>query len=296
MPSLKDLRNRISSVKSTKKITSAMKMVAAAKLKKAQDNAIAARPYAERMSKIISSLKKNSNFSSDSPSLITGTGINKKVLLLVCSADRGLCGGFNSSIIKYTNKIVKKYKTEGKEVKFIFIGKKAKNALIKQYKNDIVEFFTDVASPEVDFEQVKKIRNLIIENFYKSVFDRCEIVYTKFLSAISQEVKMDQLVPLNNESERFSDEKEVSNALVYDFEPSEEEILESIVPENLAMQILTGLLESTASEHGSRMTAMDNATRNANDKIDDLTMFYNRSRQAVITKELIEIISGAEAI
>ncbi|MAI83838.1 MAG: F0F1 ATP synthase subunit gamma [Rickettsiales bacterium] len=296
MPSLKDLRNRISSVKSTKKITSAMKMVAAAKLKKAQDNAIAARPYAERMSKIISSLKKNSNFSSDSPSLITGTGINKKVLLLVCSADRGLCGGFNSSIIKYTNKIVKKYKTEGKEVKFIFIGKKAKNALIKQYKNDIVEFFTDVASPEVDFEQVKKIRNLIIENFNKSVFDRCEIVYTKFLSAISQEVKMDQLVPLNNESERFSDEKEVSNALVYDFEPSEEEILESIVPENLAMQILTGLLESTASEHGSRMTAMDNATRNANDKIDDLTMFYNRSRQAVITKELIEIISGAEAI
>lgn len=273
-----------------------MKMVAAAKLKKAQDNAIAARPYAERMSKIISSLKKNSNFSSDSPSLITGTGINKKVLLLVCSADRGLCGGFNSSIIKYTNKIVKKYKTEGKEVKFIFIGKKAKNALIKQYKNDIVEFFTDVASPEVDFEQVKKIRNLIIENFNKSVFDRCEIVYTKFLSAISQEVKMDQLVPLNNESERFSDEKEVSNALVYDFEPSEEEILESIVPENLAMQILTGLLESTASEHGSRMTAMDNATRNANDKIDDLTMFYNRSRQAVITKELIEIISGAEAI
>lgn len=296
MPSLKDLRNRISSVKSTKKITSAMKMVAAAKLKKAQDNAIAARPYAERMSKIISSLKKNSNFSSDSPSLITGTGINKKVLLLVCSADRGLCGGFNSSIIKYTNKIVKKYKTEGKEVKFIFIGKKAKNALIKQYKNDIIEFFTDVASPEVDFEQVKKIRNLIIENFNKSVFDRCEIVYTKFLSAISQEVKMDQLVPLNNESERFSDEKEVSNALVYDFEPSEEEILESIVPENLAMQILTGLLESTASEHGSRMTAMDNATRNANDKIDDLTMFYNRSRQAVITKELIEIISGAEAI
>ena len=273
-----------------------MKMVAAAKLKKAQDNAIAARPYAERMSKIISSLKKNSNFSNDNPSLITGTGINKKVLLLICSADRGLCGGFNSSIIKHTNKIVKKYKTEGKEVKFIFIGKKAKNALVKQYKNDIVEFFTDVASPEVDFEQVKKIRNLIIENFHKSVFDRCEIVYTKFLSAISQEVKMDQLIPLNNESERFSEEKEVSNELVYDFEPSEEEILESIIPENLAMQILTGLLESTASEHGSRMTAMDNATRNANDKIDDLTMFYNRSRQAVITKELIEIISGAEAI
>ena len=296
MPSLKDLRNRISSVKSTKKITSAMKMVAAAKLKKAQDNAIAARPYAERMSKIISSLKKNSNFSNDNPSLITGTGINKKVLLLVCSADRGLCGGFNSSIIKHTNKIVKKYKTEGKEVKFIFIGKKAKNALVKQYKNDIVEFFTDVASPEVDFEQVKKIRNLIIKKFHKSVFDRCEIVYTKFLSAISQEVKMDQLIPLNNESERFSEEKEVSNELVYDFEPSEEEILESIIPENLAMQILTGLLESTASEHGSRMTAMDNATRNANDKIDDLTMFYNRSRQAVITKELIEIISGAEAI
>ncbi len=296
MPSLKDLRNRISSVKSTKKITSAMKMVAAAKLKKAQDNAMAARPYAERMSSIISSLTKNSSLSNESPSLVSGTGIDKNILLVVCSADRGLCGGFNSTIIKYTNKIVKKIKNEGKEVKFIFVGKKVKNALIKQYKNDTIEIFTDVASPDVDFNLVKEIRNSIVKNFHKGVFDRCEIIYTRFISAISQEVKMVQMIPLKNIKEEVFSEKDESEQLIYEFEPSEEEILKNIIPQNLAVQILTGLLESTASEHGSRMTAMDNATRNANDKIDDLTMFYNRSRQAVITKELIEIISGAEAI
>ena len=290
MPSLKDLRNRISSVKSTKKITSAMKMVAAAKLKKAQDIAIDARPYTERMKSIIESLKNNLLTEFPTPSLISGTGKNDTTLLIVCSADRGLCGGFNSSVIKYSKKVVKKITKNGGKVSFMFIGKKAGNAMKREFKNDTLDIFSEVANPTIDFNLVQKIRDKLIQYFNENYFDRCFLIYTKFKSAISQEVVKTQIIPLKNESDS-SDEK-----LSYDFEPSEEEILEEIVPNNIATQIFTGLLESLASEHGARMTAMDNATRNANDKIDDLTMFYNRSRQAVITKELIEIISGAEAI
>lgn len=290
MPSLKDLRNRISSVKSTKKITSAMKMVAAAKLKKAQDIAIDARPYTERMKSIIESLKNNLLTEFPTPSLISGTGKNDTTLLIVCSADRGLCGGFNSSVIKYSKKVVKKITKNGGKVSFMFIGKKAGNAMKKEFKNDTLDIFSEVANPTIDFNLVQKIRDKLIQYFNENYFDRCFLIYTKFKSAISQEVVKTQIIPLKNESDN-SNEK-----LSYDFEPSEEEILEEIVPNNIATQIFTGLLESLASEHGARMTAMDNATRNANDKIDDLTMFYNRSRQAVITKELIEIISGAEAI
>lgn len=290
MPSLKDLRNRISSVKSTKKITSAMKMVAAAKLKKAQDIAIDARPYTERMKSIIESLKNNLLTEFPTPSLISGTGKNDTTLLIVCSADRGLCGGFNSSVIKYSKKVVKKITKNGGKVSFMFIGKKAGNAMKKEFKNDTLDIFSEVANPTIDFNLVQKIRDKLIQYFNENYFDRCFLIYTKFKSAISQEVVKTQIIPLKNESDS-SDEKRS-----YDFEPSEEEILEEIVPNNIATQIFTGLLESLASEHGARMTAMDNATRNANDKIDDLTMFYNRSRQAVITKELIEIISGAEAI
>ncbi len=290
MPSLKDLRNRISSVKSTKKITSAMKMVAAAKLKKAQDIAIDARPYTERMKSIIESLKNNLLTEFPTPSLISGTGKNDTTLLIVCSADRGLCGGFNSSVIKYSKKVVKKITKNGGKVSFMFIGKKAGNAMKKEFKNDTLDIFSEVANPTIDFKLVQKIRDKLIQYFNENYFDRCFLIYTKFKSAISQEVVKTQIIPLKNESDS-SDEKRS-----YDFEPSEEEILQEIVPNNIATQIFTGLLESLASEHGARMTAMDNATRNANDKIDDLTMFYNRSRQAVITKELIEIISGAEAI
>jgi len=290
MPSLKDLRNRISSVKSTKKITSAMKMVAAAKLKKAQDIAIDARPYTERMKSIIESLKNNLLTEFPTPSLISGTGKNDTTLLIVCSADRGLCGGFNSSVIKYSKKVVKKITKNGGKVSFMFIGKKAGNAMKREFKNDTLDIFSEVANPTIDFNLVQKIRDKLIQYFNENYFDRCFLIYTKFKSAISQEVVKTQIIPLKNESDN-SNQK-----LSYDFEPSEEEILEEIVPNNIATQIFTGLLESLASEHGARMTAMDNATRNANDKIDDLTMFYNRSRQAVITKELIEIISGAEAI
>ena len=290
MPSLKDLRNRISSVKSTKKITSAMKMVAAAKLKKAQDNAIEARPYTERMKSIIESLKNNLLTEFPTPSLISGTGKNDTTLLIVCSADRGLCGGFNSSVIKYSKKVAKEITKNGGKASFMFIGKKAGNAMKREFKNDTLDIFSEVANPTIDFNLVQKIRDKLIQYFNENYFDRCFLIYTKFKSAISQEVVKTQIIPLKNENGN-SNEK-----LSYDFEPSEEEILEEIVPNNIATQIFTGLLESLASEHGARMTAMDNATRNANDKIDDLTMFYNRSRQAVITKELIEIISGAEAI
>ena len=290
MPSLKDLRNRISSVKSTKKITSAMKMVAAAKLKKAQDIAINARPYTERMKSIIESLKNNLLTEFPTPSLISGTGKNKTTLLIVCSADRGLCGGFNSSVIKYSKEVAKKITKNGGKVSFMFIGKKAGNAMKREFKNDTLDIFSEVANPTIDFNLVQKIRDKLVQYFSENYFDRCFLIYTKFKSAISQEVVKTQIIPLKNENDN-SNEK-----LSYDFEPSEEEILEEIVPNNIATQIFTGLLESLASEHGARMTAMDNATRNANDKIDDLTMFYNRSRQAVITKELIEIISGAEAI
>ena len=290
MPSLKDLRNRISSVKSTKKITSAMKMVAAAKLKKAQDSAIEARPYAERMKSIVELLKNNLLTEFPTPSLISGTGKNDTTLLVVCSADRGLCGGFNSSVIKYSKKVAREIIKNGGKVSFIFIGKKAGNAMKREFKNDTLDIFSEVANPTIDFNLVQKIRDKLIQYFNENYFDRCFLIFTKFKSAISQEVIKTQIIPLKNENDD-SNEK-----LSYDFEPTEEEILEEIVPNNIATQIFIGLLESLASEHGARMTAMDNATRNANDKIDDLTMFYNRSRQAVITKELIEIISGAEAI
>ena len=294
MPSLKDLRNRISSVKSTKKITSAMKMVAAAKLKKAQENALSARPYAERMQNIINSLKDNLTMDFPTPSLISGTGNSETILLIVCSADRGLCGGFNGTIIKNTKKIVKEILSQGKKVKFIFIGKKANNSMKREFSNNTLDIFTDVANPVVDFKLVGTIRDKIIDYFNNGDFDSCKLIYTKFNSAISQEVKQMQIIPLNHDEEKR--DLNTASDINYEYEPSEEEILEKIIPNNIAIQIFTGLVESSASEQGARMTAMDNATRNADDKIDDLTMFYNRSRQAVITKELIEIISGAEAI
>ena len=296
MPSLKDLRNRISSVKSTKKITSAMKMVAAAKLKKAQENALSARPYANRMEKIIDSLKSNLTMDFPTPSLISGTGHSDTMLLIVCSADRGLCGGFNGAIIKNTKKIVQKILEQGKKVKFIFIGKKANNSMKREFSENILDVFTEVANPIVDFKLVGTIRDKIVKYFNNGDFDSCTLIYTKFNSAISQEVKQMQIIPLKYDDKENKGYPANPGDLNYEYEPSEEEILEKIIPNNIAIQIFTGLVESSASEQGARMTAMDNATRNADDKINDLTMFYNRSRQAVITKELIEIISGAEAI
>ena len=291
MPSLKDLRNRISSVKSTKKITSAMKMVAAAKLKRAQDNAEKTRPYARKMSEIVNSLVEN-NKSKEFKFSEKKTKKTRNILLIVCSADRGLCGGFNGSIIKFSKKLSEKIINDGGQVSYIFVGKKAYQSLQRFCGESILDFFSDIANPSIKFELASSIRDKILELFLNDSMDECYLIYTEFKSAISQTVQSLKLLPLNTLE---TNDKNSSNTS-YDFEPSEEEILNEIIPKNIAIQILTALLENLASEQGSRMTAMDNATRNANDMIDNLTLFYNRSRQALITKELIEIISGAEAV
>jgi len=291
MPSLKDLRNRISSVKSTKKITSAMKMVAAAKLKKAQDNAEKTRPYARKMSDIVNSLVEN-NKSKEFKFSEKKTKKTRNILLIVCSADRGLCGGFNGSIIKFSKKLSEKIINDGGQVSYIFVGKKAYQSLQRFCGESILDLFSDIANPSIKFELASSLRDKILELFLNDSMDECYLIYTEFKSAISQTVQSLKLLPLNALE---TNDKNSSNKS-YDFEPSEEEILNEIIPKNIAIQIHTALLENLASEQGSRMTAMDNATRNANDMIDNLTLFYNRSRQALITKELIEIISGAEAV
>lgn len=291
MPSLKDLRNRISSVKSTKKITSAMKMVAAAKLKRAQDNAEKTRPYARKMSEIVNSLVEN-NKSKEFKFSEKKTKKTRNILLIVCSADRGLCGGFNGSIIKFSKKLSEKIINDGGQVSYIFVGKKAYQSLQRFCGESILDFFSDIANPSIKFELASSIRDKILELFLNDSMDECYLIYTEFKSAISQTVQSLKLLPLN----ALETNNDNSSNKSYDFEPSEEEILNEIIPKNIAIQIHTALLENLASEQGSRMTAMDNATRNANDMIDNLTLFYNRSRQALITKELIEIISGAEAV
>ena len=288
MPSLKDLRNRISSVKSTKKITSAMKMVAAAKLKRAQNNAEKTRPYAKKMSEIVNSLVKNQK----SKKFKFGERKTKNVLLIICSADRGLCGGFNGSIIKFSKKLTMEILNKGLKINYIFVGKKAYFSLKRMCKDSILKNFTDIANPSIEFELAGEIRDKILELFLDNTIDECHLIYTKFQSAISQNVQSIQLLPLKEQMKDGSPSQSQS----YDFEPDEEVLLNEIIPKNIAIQIHTALLENLASEQGSRMTAMDNATRNANDMIDNLTLFYNRSRQALITKELIEIISGAEAV
>ena len=286
MPSLKDLRNRIGSVKSTKKITSAMKMVAAAKLKRAQDNAEKTRPYASKMHEIVESL------TSSGVSQVKKFGARNKekknILLIVCSADRGLCGGFNGSIIKYTKKLSGEL-SKNSNLSYIFVGKKAYQTLKRKYEPSIIKFFTDIANPSIKFELSSSVRDLVLELFLSNKIDECHLIYTEFKSAISQTVKSHKLLPIENSGE-------IKTTKTYEFEPSEENVLNEIIPRNIAIQIHSGLLENLASEQGSRMTAMDNATRNANDMIDNLTLLYNRSRQALITSELIEIISGAEAV
>ena len=291
MPSLKDLRNRISSVKSTKKITSAMKMVAAAKLKRAQDNAEKTRPYARKMSEIVNSLVEN-NKSKEFKFSEKKTKKTRNILLIVCSADRGLCGGFNGSIIKFSKKLSEKMINDGGGVSYIFVGKKAYQSLQRFCGESILDFFSDIANPTIKFELASSIRDKILELFLNDSMDECYLIYTEFKSAISQTVQSLKLLPLN----ALETNDDNSSNKSYDFEQSEEEIMNEIIPKNIAIQIHTALLENLASEQGSRMTAMDNATRNANDMIDNLTQFYNRSRQALITKELIEIISGAEAV
>ena len=290
MPSLKDLKNRIGSVKSTQKITSAMKMVAAAKLRKAQDQALASRPYTSLMDNIVS--KISSKTSSNSIELLSGKPDIKTHLLVVFSADRGLCGGFNGSITRAVRSEVKKLQQDGINVKLLMVGKKSADSLNRDYGNLFIERI-DGKSAKPNFTDSEILARKIIDLFENGEFGVCKVIFNKFVSAITQEVTFKSLVPADVKPiETDGDE----NGSIYEFEPSEEEILNDLLPRNLATQLFSSQIESTASELAARMTAMDNATRNAGEMIDKLTLQYNRTRQAVITSELIEIISGAEAL
>ncbi|MGM0562331.1 MAG: F0F1 ATP synthase subunit gamma [Pseudomonadota bacterium] len=301
MASLKELRSRISSVKSTQKITSAMKMVAAAKLRRAQEQVEASRPYADRMARMLGSLA-GSVQGSNGPKLLTGTGKDDVHLLIVATADRGLCGGFNSSIVRDARKHIEQLKSEGKTVKIICVGRKGRDQLRRQHGNDILETVEGVTKPRPTFDKAHAIAQDVLNRFDQGEFDVCTLFYARFKSAISQIVTRQQLVPFdeehsaNLEAAEEEAQAEKQAGFVYDYEPDEEEILKELLPRNLAVQIYKAILENNASENGARMTAMDNATRNAEEMIKDLTLVYNRTRQAEITKELIEIISAKEAM
>ena len=291
MPSLDDLKKRIKSVKSTQKITKAMKMVAAAKLKKAQENAEKGRPYSEKMQNIILNLTKSIS-EENAPKLLAGNGKDKVYLCLVITADRGLCGGFNSNICKLANSHFKKILKEGKELKIITVGSKGHD----QIKTDFAKYIIDKTSfkekKKITFNEASQISKKVIELFEKDQFDKCLIFYNNFKNVITQIPKAEQIIPTFVKKEQNEKDQLIS----YEFEPEEDEILEDLLPKNVSVQIFKAFLENAASEQGSRMTAMDNATRNAGDLVDKLTINYNRSRQASITKELIEIISGAESL
>ena len=293
MPNLKELKNRISSVKSTRKITSAMKMVAASKLRRAQELAESSRVYADSLSFILSSLAGNTKNSADLPEILTGRENSKISLLIINSSDRGLCGGFNSNLFRNAKKWISDQQGQGKSVKIMTVGKKA-SSFYKKTDLDIVASFEDLNSNDRQIQVSEEIKNKIMELFENNEIDEVSILFNKFVSAISQEPIYQSLIPLSNE-ETSEDESESNNA-IFEFEPDKNELLEYLVPRNFLTQIYRSVLESSASEHAARMTSMDNATRNAGDMIDRLTLTYNRTRQAFITKELIEIISGAEAV
>ena len=293
MPNLKELKNRISSVKSTRKITSAMKMVAASKLRRAQELAESSRVYADSLSFILSSLAGNTKNSSDLPEILTGRENSKISLLIINSSDRGLCGGFNSNLFRNAKKWISDQQGLGKSVKIMTVGKKA-SSFYKKTDLDIVASFEDLNSNDRQLQVSEEIKNKIMELFENNEIDEVSILFNKFVSAISQEPTYQSLIPLSND-ETSEEESEVNNS-VFEFEPDKNELLEYLVPRNFLTQIYRSVLESSASEHAARMTSMDNATRNAGDMIDRLTLTYNRTRQAFITKELIEIISGAEAV
>jgi len=293
MPNLKELKNRISSVKSTRKITSAMKMVAASKLRRAQELAESSRVYADSLSFILSSLAGNTKNSSDLPEILTGRENSKISLLIINSSDRGLCGGFNSNLFRNAKKWISDQQGQGKSVKIITVGKKA-SSFYKKTDLDIVANFDDLNSNDRQLQVSEDIKSKIMELFENNEIDEVSILFNKFVSAISQEPTYQSLIPLSNE-ETNEEESEINNS-VFEFEPDKNELLEYLVPRNFLTQIYRSVLESSASEHAARMTSMDNATRNAGDMIDRLTLTYNRTRQAFITKELIEIISGAEAV
>ena len=291
MPSLDDLRKRISSVKSTQKITKAMKMVAAAKLRKAQEMAEKGRPYSDKMDMIIQNLSKAISDPSNAPKLLIGSGEDKTHLCVVMTADRGLCGGFNTNIVKqaknYFNKILK----DSKNLKIITVGTKGLDQLKREYGKYIVKKINFKNKKKISFEDASLVGDEIVKLFKNNEFDKCVIFYNKFKNVMTQIPQSQQLIPAKKE-----EETKIEQESSYDFEPDEDEILEDLLPKNISTQIYKGFLENSASEQGSRMTAMDNATRNAGDLVEKLTINYNRRRKAAITKELIEIISGAESL
>ncbi len=294
MPSLDDLKKRIKSVKSTQKITKAMKMVAAAKLRKAQDNAEKGRPYSQKMQNIILNLTKSISDPENAPKLLVGTGKDKTYLCVVLTADRGLCGGFNSNICKLAKTNFKKILGEGKNLKIITVGSKGLDQIKREYGKYIVKKFSFKEKKQISFKEADLIGKEIINLFDKKEFDVCQLFYNNFKNVITQIPQAQQIIPAKKKEE--SSDKQEKNSTYYEFEPEEEEILEDLLPKNISTQVFKAFLENAASEQGSRMTAMDNATRNAGDLVDKLTINYNRSRQASITKELIEIISGAESL
>ena len=294
MATLKFLRNRISSVKSTQKITKAMKMVAAAKLRKAQQNAENARPYSEKLNSIISNLKNSVTDMDSAPKLLVGNQKNEIHLCVVLSSDRGLCGGFNTNICRKAKVYFEKILNEKKTLKIIVVGGKANDQLKRKYNQYIIDRITLKDEKVVSFGKAQEITDKILNLFTRNEFDICTLFYNQFKSVISQIPQAQQLIPVSIEQK--SNQQTLVNNSEYEYEPDENDILENLLPKNIATQIYAAFLENQASEQGSRMTAMDNATRNAGDLIAKLTINYNRTRQAVITKELIEIISGAESL
>jgi len=292
MPSLKDLRNRISSVKATRKITKAMQMVAAAKLRRAQEAAVAARPYSERMASVLANLSAAMEGKAGAPKLLAGTGSDQVHLLVVATAERGLCGGFNSSIAKLAREHADRLIAQGKTVKIFTVGKKGNDALKRLYGKYIVEAVDHRSVKTLGFSNAQAVANRILDMFEAGQFDICTLFFSEFKSVISQKPTALQLIPMVVTGAKPAD----LGGAVYDAEPEEGEILTDLLPRNIAVQVFRGLLENAASEQGARMSAMDNATRNAGDMINKLSIKYNRQRQAQITKELIEIISGAEAL
>ena len=297
MPSLKDIKTQINSVGSTRKITSAMKMVAASKLRRSQEKAEAARPYSSRLEEMLASLASSAASGEGIIKLLTGTGNDQNYIVVPVSADRGLCGGFNSSINRETFKLVKSLEGDGKNVQIMPLGKKSRDFFNRVMKDQIIESFVDLNISNTGYDSALQVSNKLQELYFEEKFDKCILVFNKFKSAISQEVTKQQLIPLdvsNSSKEEIADDS--SAKAIYDYEPDEETILKDLLPKNVSIQIFKVLLESDAGEHGARMAAMDNATRNAGEMIDSLTLKYNRTRQAFITKELIEIISGAESV
>lgn len=295
MPSLKDLRTRIGSVKNTRKITTAMKMVAAGKLRRAQEQAVAAQPYAQAMARMLARVAGTAAEMSEMPKLLVGNGRNDTQLVIVMAADRGLCGGFNAYVVREARRQIKMLIGAGHDVKIITVGKKAQSALQREYGDRIVYRMEDFSKPRLEFSAAEQLAGKILELFERGEFDVAKIVYNKFVSVLTQTPTMQQIIPFELPKDGSAENHDAA-AELYDFEPSADQILSALLPRNLAMQTYSAMLDNAAGEQAARMTAMDNATRNAGDMINKLTLNYNRARQAFITKELIEIISGAEAV